>query len=147
MSNEGGVAVVTSGGDSQGMNATYRYCCSCTFFFLFHFFFLHHRSVCRSSITRGWKVFAIHDGFKGLLLLLFSFLLLLFFYLFSGLIDNNIERVYWSSVGSIMNRGGTVLGTARCKEFRFFFIFFFYFFFVFFFLFLSIVFVLIVTVL
>jgi hypothetical protein len=30
----------------------------------------------------------------------------------------NIEEANWSSVSSIIHRGGTVIGSARCKEFR-----------------------------
>lgn len=30
----------------------------------------------------------------------------------------NIEEANWSSVSSIIHRGGTVIGSARCAEFR-----------------------------
>lgn len=30
----------------------------------------------------------------------------------------NIEEANWSSVSSIIHRGGTVIGSARCSDFR-----------------------------
>lgn len=30
----------------------------------------------------------------------------------------NIQEANWSSVSSIIHRGGTVIGSARCKDFR-----------------------------
>jgi 6-phosphofructokinase 1 len=37
---------------------------------------------------------------------------------FQGLVDNLIEELSWKHVSGIMKRGGTVLGTARCDQFR-----------------------------
>lgn len=31
---------------------------------------------------------------------------------------DNIEDANWSSVSSIIHRGGTVIGSARCSDFR-----------------------------
>lgn len=31
---------------------------------------------------------------------------------------DNIEEANWSSVSSIIHRGGTVIGSARCSDFR-----------------------------
>lgn len=31
---------------------------------------------------------------------------------------DNIEEANWSSVSSIIHRGGTVIGSARCADFR-----------------------------
>jgi len=37
---------------------------------------------------------------------------------YAGLVDGEIERMDARSVGGIIGRGGTILGTARCPEFR-----------------------------
>lgn len=34
---------------------------------------------------------------------------------------NNIVEANWSSVSSIIHRGGTIIGSARCQDFRYFF--------------------------
>lgn len=73
------IAVLTSGGDSQGMNAAVR-------------------AVVRSALYRGIEVFAIQRGFQGLL-------------------NEDIRPMDLRSVGDIIQRGGTILQTARCKEF------------------------------
>lgn len=72
------IAVLTSGGDSQGMNAAVR-------------------AVVRSGLFHGLKVFGIQRGYYGL-------------------IHNDIREMDLRSVGDIIQRGGTVLQTARCKE-------------------------------
>ncbi|CAL7942870.1 unnamed protein product [Xylocopa violacea] len=77
-----GLAVFTSGGDSQGMNAAVR-------------------AVVRMGIYLGCKVFFIKEGYQGMV---------------DG--GNNIVEANWSSVSCIIHRGGTVIGSARCKEFR-----------------------------
>ncbi len=76
------LAVFTSGGDAQGMNAAVR-------------------SVIRTAIDRGLEVYAIYEGYQGLV---------------DG--GNNIRKMDWDSVGGILQRGGTVIGSARCAEFR-----------------------------
>lgn len=73
------IAVLTSGGDSQGMNAAVR-------------------AVVRSGLYYGLEVFGIQRGYQGLL-------------------NNDIFSMDLRSVGDIIQRGGTVLQSARCKEF------------------------------
>src|SRR6476620_11052319 len=73
------IAVLTSGGDSQGMNAAVR-------------------AVVRSGLFHGLEVFGIQRGYQGLL-------------------NNDIFPMDLRSVGDIIQRGGTVLQSARCKEF------------------------------
>ncbi|MDB5056083.1 MAG: 6-phosphofructokinase [Bacilli bacterium] len=73
------IAVLTSGGDSQGMNAAVR-------------------AVVRSALFHGLKVYAVQRGF-------------------AGLINDDIRQMDLRSVGDIIQRGGTILQTARCKEF------------------------------
>jgi 6-phosphofructokinase 1 len=76
------IAVLTSGGDAQGMNAVVR-------------------AVVRTAIASGADVYAVYEGLQGL-------------------VDGGprIQRFTWSSVGSILHLGGTVIGTARSAEFR-----------------------------
>ncbi|XP_041099701.1 ATP-dependent 6-phosphofructokinase, platelet type-like isoform X3 [Polyodon spathula] len=76
------IAVLTSGGDAQGMNAAVR-------------------AVVRVGIYIGAKVYFIHEGYQGLV---------------DG--GENIEEAKWESVSSMLQVGGTVIGSARCKEFR-----------------------------
>ncbi|XP_062524680.1 ATP-dependent 6-phosphofructokinase isoform X3 [Bombyx mori] len=76
-----GLAVFTSGGDSQGMNAAVR-------------------SVVRMGIYLGCKVYFIREGYQGMV---------------DG--GDNIEEANWSSVSSIIHKGGTIIGSARCMEF------------------------------
>lgn len=71
---------MTSGGDAPGMNAAVR-------------------AVVRSGINNGFRVFAIQEGYQGL-------------------VEGIIEESHWEDVSGILNRGGTIIGTARSKEFR-----------------------------
>jgi 6-phosphofructokinase 1 len=73
------IAVLTSGGDSQGMNAAVR-------------------AVVRSALFNGLNVYAVQRGYYGL-------------------IHDDIRQMDLRSVGDIIQRGGTILQTARCKEF------------------------------
>ena len=57
------------------------------------------RSVVRSALTKGMKVMGIHHGYYGL-------------------INGEIEEFTERSVSDIIHRGGTVLYTARCPEFK-----------------------------
>ena len=75
------IGVLTSGGDAPGMNAAVR-------------------SVVRCAIARGYEVYGIHDGFKGM---------------YEGGV---IERLYRKSVSEKMGRGGTFIGTGRLPEFK-----------------------------
>ncbi|KAJ8396106.1 hypothetical protein AAFF_G00021790 [Aldrovandia affinis] len=76
------IAVLTSGGDAQGMNAAVR-------------------AVVRMGIYVGAKVYFIHEGYQGMV---------------DG--GDNIEEATWECVSSMLQVGGTVIGSARCKEFR-----------------------------
>lgn len=73
------IGVLTSGGDSPGMNAAIR-------------------AVVRTGIYNGIEVFGIVRGY-------------------SGMIDGDIYKMESKSVANIIQRGGTILKTARCKEF------------------------------
>lgn len=73
------IAVLTSGGDSQGMNAAVR-------------------AVVRSALFRGLEVYGVQRGYQGLL-------------------NEDLRQMDLRSVGDIIQRGGTILQTARCKEF------------------------------
>lgn len=76
------IGILTSGGDAQGMNAAVR-------------------AVVRSAITLGAQVYAIYEGYQGM-------------------VDGGagIRELAWEDVGSILNRGGTMIGTFRSKDFR-----------------------------
>ena len=76
------IGVLTSGGDAQGMNAAVR-------------------AVVRAGLDRGAEVYAIYEGYRGLV---------------QG--GAAIRPMAWGSVGGILQQGGTVIGTARCQEFR-----------------------------
>ena len=52
----------------------------------------------RKGLSMGMEVYAIDRGFEGLL-------------------DGNIEKMQWHSVGDILQRGGTILRTARSERF------------------------------
>lgn len=57
------------------------------------------RAVVRTGIYHGLEVYGIERGFCGLL-------------------DNSMYKMDLRSVGDIINRGGTILKTARCLEFK-----------------------------
>ncbi|XP_078519432.1 ATP-dependent 6-phosphofructokinase, platelet type isoform X2 [Lissotriton helveticus] len=76
------IAVLTSGGDAQGMNAAVR-------------------AVVRMGIYVEAKVYFIYEGYQGMV---------------DG--GDHIMEVTWESVSSILQVGGTVIGSARCKAFR-----------------------------
>ena len=57
------------------------------------------RAVTRSAIYNGMKVKGIYRGYKGLLL-------------------DEIEEFKTQNVSNIIQRGGTILKTARCAEFK-----------------------------
>ena len=56
------------------------------------------RAVVRAGLHYGKKMIGIFNGYKGLL-------------------DNDMRELTYRDVSGIINRGGTVLKTARCKEF------------------------------
>ncbi|OQY27139.1 MAG: 6-phosphofructokinase, partial [Anaerolineaceae bacterium 4572_5.1] len=76
------IAVLTSGGDAQGMNGAVR-------------------AVVRTALDRGVDVYAIYEGYQGMI---------------EG--SDKIKAMDWASVGGILQRGGTVIGSARSKAFR-----------------------------
>jgi len=57
------------------------------------------RAATRAALARGWEVYGVRNGFAGLL-------------------ADNMEPLHARDVGGIIQRGGTVLGSARCPEFR-----------------------------
>ena len=74
------IAILTSGGDAPGMNAAIR-------------------AATRTAIAKGHKVYAVYDGYKGL-------------------VEGKFEKFNRSDVSETLNRGGTILGTARLPEFN-----------------------------
>ncbi|XP_014909095.1 ATP-dependent 6-phosphofructokinase, muscle type-like [Poecilia latipinna] len=75
------IAVLTSGGDAQGMNAAVR-------------------ATVRVGLYTGAKVFFVHEGYQGLV---------------DG--GDHIRPATWESVSMMLQLGGTVIGSARCKDF------------------------------
>lgn len=73
------IAVMTSGGDSPGMNGSVR-------------------AVVRMAIDQGCDAFAVYEGYQGL-------------------VDGDIRQMLWDDVRGFLSEGGTLIGTARCKEF------------------------------
>jgi 6-phosphofructokinase 1 len=57
------------------------------------------RAIVRTGVARGLNVWGVYQGY-------------------SGLIEGNFKRLGARDVGSIIQRGGTVLGSARCAEFQ-----------------------------
>uniref|UniRef100_A0A8C6LZQ3 ATP-dependent 6-phosphofructokinase n=1 Tax=Nothobranchius furzeri TaxID=105023 RepID=A0A8C6LZQ3_NOTFU len=76
------IAVLTSGGDAQGMNAAVR-------------------ATVRVGLYTGAKVFFVHEGYQGLV---------------DG--GDHIRPATWESVSMMLQLGGTVIGSARCQDFR-----------------------------
>ena len=74
------IGVLTSGGDSPGMNAAVR-------------------AVVRTCTFHNIGCYGIYRGYQGL-------------------IDNDMKPMNARSVKDIINKGGTVLKSARCLEFR-----------------------------
>ena len=74
------IAVLTSGGDSPGMNAAVR-------------------AVVRRGLSHGLTVKAVYQGYEGLM-------------------NDNIKEMQPQDVSDIIERGGTVLKTARCPEMK-----------------------------
>lgn len=74
------IGMITSGGDSPGMNACVR-------------------AIVKSCLNKGIIPVGFYDGYEGL-------------------IANRYNEMTFSDVDNIIHRGGTVLGTARCEEFR-----------------------------
>lgn len=76
------IGVLTSGGDAAGMNAAVR-------------------AVVLTAAYRGIDVYAVHEGYHGLV---------------TG--GDLIRRMEPADVDGILHQGGTVIGTARSNQFR-----------------------------
>lgn len=74
------IAVLTSGGDTPGMNAVIN-------------------SVVMTAKTRGLSVLGVEKGYKGL-------------------IEGRLVELHSKDVRGIVNKGGTMLKTARCLEMK-----------------------------
>lgn len=74
------IGVLTSGGDSPGMNAAIR-------------------AVVRTAVYYGMEVYGIMRGYQGL-------------------VEDDMIEMESRSVANIIQRGGTILKTARCKVFH-----------------------------
>lgn len=74
------IAVLTSGGDSPGMNAAIR-------------------SVVRTCAYLKVECVAVYRGYQGM-------------------IEGDFKPMDARSVNNIINKGGTILKSARCEEFR-----------------------------
>jgi 6-phosphofructokinase 1 len=59
------------------------------------------RAIVRTGLDNGLEVYGIYEGYRGLI---------------EG--GDKIRPLRWSDVGGILQRGGTVIGTARSEEFR-----------------------------
>src|SRR6201997_1209638 len=57
------------------------------------------RAVVRTGLHLGYEVIGVHEGFKGLL-------------------SSNFQILTARDVGGIIQQGGTILGSARCGEFK-----------------------------
>ena len=73
------IGILTSGGDSQGMNAAVR-------------------AIARSAMSAGLEAYGINYGFKGL-------------------VNGDIFKIDSKEMDGIINRGGTILYSARFPEF------------------------------
>jgi 6-phosphofructokinase 1 len=74
------VAIITSGGDSPGMNAAIR-------------------AITRTAVYNNLRVIGFNHGYQGIL-------------------DNDYVELGARSVSNILQRGGTIIGSSRCKRFR-----------------------------
>jgi 6-phosphofructokinase 1 len=59
------------------------------------------RSVVRNGLHRGLEIFAIYEGYRGMV---------------EG--GDRIRPMTWGDVGGILHLGGTIIGSARCQDFR-----------------------------
>ena len=74
------IAVLTSGGDAPGMNGAIR-------------------AIVRVGIKRGFEVYGIYGGFRGL-------------------VEGEIKKLGYSDVSEILAKGGTILESSRLPEFK-----------------------------
>src|SRR5260370_33537839 len=59
------------------------------------------RAIVRTALHRGLDVYGICEGYQGMI---------------DG--GDRIRKMTWDSVGGIIQKGGTIIGTARCEAFR-----------------------------
>lgn len=57
------------------------------------------RAVIRCGVEKGWGMYGVRNGY-------------------AGLISGNIQEMGTRDVGGIIHKGGTILGSARCEEFK-----------------------------
>jgi 6-phosphofructokinase 1 len=57
------------------------------------------RAIVRTGLDKGWEIFGVRHGYAGLL-------------------SESLVQLNARDVGGILQRGGTVLGSARCPEFK-----------------------------
>ena len=74
------IAVLTSGGDAPGMNGAIR-------------------AIVRVGIKRGFEVYGVYEGYKGL-------------------VAGNIKKLGYSDVSEILSKGGTILESSRLPSFK-----------------------------
>lgn len=74
------IALITSGGDSPGMNACVR-------------------AIVKTCLNKGVVPVGYFDGYQGM-------------------IDDRYKELSFRDVNNIVQLGGTILGTARCAEFK-----------------------------
>lgn len=74
------IAVLTSGGDAPGMNGAIR-------------------AIVRVGIQRGFEVYGVYEGYKGL-------------------VEGKIEKLGYSDVSEVLSKGGTMLESSRLLEFK-----------------------------
>ena len=74
------LGILTGGGDCPGLNAVIR-------------------AVTRRALDRGWDVFAVREGWRGL-------------------VDGIVEPLGRREVSGILPRGGTILGTTRTNPYK-----------------------------
>jgi len=74
------IAVLTSGGDAPGMNGAIR-------------------AIVRVGIKRGFEVYGVYEGYKGL-------------------VAGNIKKLGYSDVSEILSKGGTILESSRLLSFK-----------------------------
>jgi phosphofructokinase-like protein len=74
------VGILTGGGDCPGLNAVIR-------------------AVTRRSVTRGWEVAAVREGWRGL-------------------VEGMVEPLGSREISGILPRGGTIIGTSRTNPYK-----------------------------
>ncbi|HEX6385701.1 MAG TPA: 6-phosphofructokinase, partial [Anaerolineae bacterium] len=59
------------------------------------------RAVVRTALDQEIEVYAIYEGYQGMV---------------DG--GSRIRPIGWNDVGGILQQGGTIIGSARCSDFR-----------------------------